>query len=189
MSPWEQRYQDGLTGWERSEANPAFLAWRAGGVLTPGRVLVPCAGRSVEPVLLAGAGFEVTVLDIAPSAAAAQRERLQGCTAEVVEADLFTWQPAALFDAIYDQTALCALPPDRHGEYEALLHRWLRPGGRLLILFAQTGRPGGPPFDCPIDQMRGLFHAARWQWPERIEPNVAHPNGMLEQPAVLSRLA
>ena len=185
---WQQKYEAGQTGWERGDANPAFLAWRAGGTLTQGRVLLPCAGRSPEPALLAADGFDVTVLDIAPSAIAAQRARL-GDRAAVIEADLFTWTAPAPFDAIYDQTALCALPPPRHAEYEALLHPWLRPGGRLLILFAQTGRPGGPPFDCPIDRMRGLFAAPRWRWPERLEPPLRHPTGMVEQPAVLGRLA
>jgi methyl halide transferase len=188
-SRWEQRYLDGLTGWERRDPNPAFLAWRAGGVPAPGRVLVPCAGRSAEPLLLAQAGFDVTVVDFAPSATLAQREVLGGHAASVIEADLLSWQPEQLFDAIYDQTALCALDPVRHADYEALLYDWLRPGGLLLMLFMQTGRAGGPPFDCPIDVMRGLFPMHRWQWPERVEPLVAHPNGLLEQPAVLVRLA
>jgi hypothetical protein len=188
-SRWEQRYRDGLTGWERTDANPAFLAWRAGGIPAPGRVLVPCAGRSAEPALLARAGFDVTVLDFAPSAVAAQRIALQDHPAAVIEADLFAWQPEAPFDAIYDQTALCALPPERHAEYETLLHLWLRPGGLLLMLFMHTGRPGGPPFDCPMDLMRGLFAANRWQWPDRVEPLVTHPNGLLEQPVILTRIA
>jgi hypothetical protein len=40
-----------------------------------------------------------------------------------------------------------------------------------------------------MDLMRGLFAANRWQWPDRVEPLVTHPNGLLEQPVILTRIA
>jgi len=98
-----------------------------------------------------------------------------------VLADLFSWEPAQPFDAIYDQTALCALPPEMLGEYVARLRSWLVPGGRLFVLFAQTGLPGGPPHDCPLDRMRNLFAGHEWQWPDMLEFTVP-------QPAILTRL-
>lgn len=181
---WESRYQEGRTAWERPALNPAFVAWRQSGELAPCRILIPGAGRSAEPAALAAAGFDVTVLDVAPSAAAAQRAQL-GPTAHVVEADLFAWRPAVPFDAIYDQTCLCALPPDRLPDYEQLLAQWLRPGGALFVLFMQTGTEGGPPFDCPIPRMRTLFAPERWIWPATVPPLVHHPSLRDEQPVVL----
>jgi hypothetical protein len=126
------------------------------------------------------------VLDVAPSAAAAQRELL-GAGASVVEADLFAWQPDAPLDAIYDQTCLCALLPALWQTYEQRLAQWLRPGGTLFALFMQTGVEGGPPFDCPIPRMRELFAPARWIWPATLPPQVHHPSLRDEQPAVLRR--
>ena len=117
MVDWESKYQAATTPWERTEANPAFLAWRAGGLLTPSRILVPCAGRSAEPALLAAAGFDVTIVDLAPSAIAAQAKMLAQ-PATLIEANLFDWEPTARFDAVYDQTALCALPPALWPDYE-----------------------------------------------------------------------
>ena len=187
LPDWESRYRTGATGWERTDPNPAFLAWRAAGILTPRRILVPCAGRSAEPALLAADGFDLTVVDLAPSAIAAQAERLQAHDVTLVEANLFDWTPTHPFAAIYDQTALCALPPATWPAYEERLHRWLLPDGRLLILFMQTGEPGGPPYNCPIGEMRRLFSAPRWTWPDRLEAPVRHPNGLIEQPAVLMR--
>jgi hypothetical protein len=184
---WERHFQAGRVPWERAEPNPAFLAWRAGGVLTPGRVLVPCAGRSPEPRLLAEAGFELVVVDLAPSAIDAQTSLLAGLPAQLVCADLYAWEPEGRFDYIYDQTCLCALPPASLPAYEERLATWLAPGGTLLMLFMQTGKPGGPPFDCPIDQMRGLFGAYRWDWPDRLEVPIQHPGGTYEQPVVLRR--
>jgi hypothetical protein len=183
---WESRYQSGTTRWERPALNPAFVAWRQSGELAPCRILIPGAGRSTEPATLVAAGFDVTVLDVAPSAAAAQRAQL-GATARVVEADLFAWQPDVSFDAIYDQTCFCALPPGLLPDYEQLLAKWLRPGGALFMLFMQTGTEGGPPFDCPIPQMRKLFAPDRWIWPATLPPLVHHPSLRDEQPMALLR--
>jgi hypothetical protein len=92
-----------------------------------------------------------------------------------------------LFDAVYDQTCLCALPPPLWPAYEAQLRRWLRPGGALFMLFMQTGRDGGPPFDCPIPAMRTLF--GRWDWPVTLQEGFAHDIGGIEQPVILTRRA
>ncbi len=183
---WESRFREGRTPWERRELNPAFLAWRASGELAPCRILVPGAGRSPEPAALLAAGFDVVTLDLSESAVAVQAGRIGAGRA--VQADVTTWRaptshPWTAFDAVYDQTCLCALPPELWPAYEAQLRRWLRPGGRLFILFMQTGREGGPPFDCPIPAMRALF--AAWTWPEALTAApVAHAVGT-EQPVVL----
>ncbi len=186
VTNWEERYRTGATGWERGVVHPAFLAWRESGALAPCRILVPGGGRSPEPAALAGAGFEVTVVDAAPSAVAVQRERL-GDAGTVVESDLFAWEPEAPFDAVYDQTCLCALPPGLRGDYEARLARWVRPGGSLFVLFMQTGKEGGPPFDCPIPAMRTLFAPERWVWPEAFGERIWHSETFEELPAVLRR--
>ncbi|HEY6431217.1 MAG TPA: methyltransferase domain-containing protein [Acetobacteraceae bacterium] len=183
---WESRYQAGTTRWERPSLNPAFLAWRADGILAPCRILVPGAGRSAEPLALAEAGFDVTVLDVSPTAVDVQRSRLPP-TAQAIQADLFTWTPDRPFDAIYDQTCLCALPPPLLADYERRLADWLRPRGELFVLFMQTGQPGGPPFDCPLPDMRALFAPERWEWPEWLPGLVHHPSLRDEQPAILIR--
>jgi len=178
---WERRFQDGTTPWERDGLHPAFLAWQASGALAPCRILVPGAGRSREPAALARDGFDVTALDLADSAIQVQHDRLG--PGRAVQADVTTWQPPQAFDAIYDQTCLCALPPPLWPAYEAQLRRWLRPNGRLFILFMQMGRPGGPPFDCPIPTMRALF--AGWTWPDPLADLVRHGIGGTEQPVIL----
>jgi SAM-dependent methyltransferase len=184
---WEGRYRDGATAWERPGLNPAFTAWTESGVLTPCRILVPGGGRSAEPLAFAEAGFDVTVVDLADSAVAAQRARLErlNVTARVVHANLLQWEPAAPFDAIYDQTCLCAFPPPAWSQYIARLQRWLRPGGRLFILFMQTHTAGGPPFHCDMQVMRKLFSADAWIWPDTLPEPVQHLSGRTEQPAIL----
>ena len=179
---WESRFQASRTPWERGGINLAFTAWRQSGELAPCRILVPGAGRSPEPEILLADSFDVIALDLADSAVSDQARRLGA--ARAVKADVTEWMPDAPFDAVYDQTCLCALPPGLWVAYEARLRRWLRPGGRLFILFMQTGKEGGPPFDCPLPAMRALF--AVWDWPERLGPGHPHGLGTIEQPAVLT---
>ncbi len=180
---WEDRFQDGKTPWERGQLHPAFLDWRARVQLAPCRILVPGAGRSPEPEALAQAGFDITTLDLADSAVAFQTERLG--PGRVVQADVTIWRPDTPFDAVYDQTCLCALPPDLWPAYQASLRRWIRPGGRLFILFMQSQRETAPPFDCPLPHMRTLFGA--WSWPETLGEPLPHGLGTLEVPAILQR--
>lgn len=185
---WEGRYRGGAVAWERHGLHPMFVEWRESGALAPCRILFPGAGRSLEPLALAGSGFAVTVVDIAESAIAVQRARLGrlGVNARVEHEDLFAWEGGP-FDAIYDQNCLCALPPALRLNYVRRLHRWLRPGGALFVLFMQSADGGGPPFHCDMSAMRRMFAAPDWTWPDALPPLVAHPAGKLEQPAMLRR--
>ncbi len=164
---WESKYRSGETAWDRGGANPALMQWLADDALPPGRALVPGCGRGYEVVTLARAGWAVTAIDSAPSAVQSLRERLvtDGLRANIEQADLFEWSPAdGPFDLIYEQTCLCALSPSQWPAYADRLAQWLRPGGVLAALFMQTGKPGGPPFDCPLDAMHRLFAPPTWVW-------------------------
>jgi SAM-dependent methyltransferase len=189
QSDWEQRYQAGHTGWDRGDPSPALHHWLATGAVPQGRVLVPGCGHGYEILELVRAGRQVTAVDIAAQPILKLMSRLNdaGLHANVVQADLLHWTPAEPFDAIYEQTCICALDPVHWQEYAQRLAGWLVPGGRLLALFMQTGRAGGPPFDCPVPQMRELFDPALWEWSEAPPLQVPHPNGLAELGYVLTR--
>lgn len=68
-------------------------------------------------------------------------------------------------DLVYEQTFLCAIPPRLREDYERTVHAWLKPGGRLLALFMQKDKRGGPPYGCALDAMHALFPPERWAWP------------------------
>ena len=139
---WESRYRDGNTGWERHGLNPAFLAWRDAGMLAQCRILIPGGGRSLEPLALSEAGFDVTVVDAAPSAVAAQRslfERLR-LPARAEQAEPVRVGARPPFDAIYDQTCLCALPPGLWPGYAAAPAPLATPG-RVAVHLVYAKRP------------------------------------------------
>lgn len=186
---WEQRYRTGRTAWDRGGVSPALLHWIGAGEMPRGRVLVPGCGHGHEVAELIRHGCQVTAVDIAAQPVMrliGQLNELQ-LHANVIQADLLHWQPAEPFDAIYEQTCLCALDPADWADYERRVADWLLPGGRLFALFLQTGRAGGPPFDCALTDMRTLFDPARWQWPDTPPLDVPHPNGLVEQGFVIVR--
>src|SRR6185312_2120286 len=176
---WESRYRDGATGWERPGLNPAFLSWRENGVLTPCRILLPGGGRSNEPLAMAESGFDVTVVDLAESAVAAQRGRLERLhvRARVEQANLLEWAAPAPFDAVYDQACLCAAPA-----------QLVEPGRPSIHPVHAEPFRRGPPFHCDMPEMRRLFTPTRWHWPQQLDRAVPHSAGREEQPAVLERL-
>jgi SAM-dependent methyltransferase len=193
---WEQRFAAGNTPWDRGASSPQLAAWLGSGLLKPCRILVPGCGSGYEVADLALAGFEVTGLDYADEAIARTHQRLKDVEvdATLVQADLLAWSPDHLFDAIYEQTCLCALYPDQWRDYANRVHRWLVPGGRLYALFMQWLREGaadgsiqGPPYHCDINAMRALFPEPRWAWEKPPYPRTTHPAGLAELAVVLDR--
>lgn len=189
---WEARFQAEDAPWERGVVHPAVTHWIETGAVTPAqRVYVPGCGRGAEPAALAAAGMDVTASDVAPSAAAFQREALKAFPGAVmVEGDSLAWRPPEPFDALYEQTFLCAIHPRQRGAYEAMAFDVLRPGGKLLALFMQKTEAGGPPYGCLMPAMRALFPDERWIWPDEAAfTPFPHPNlgGKAELGGVLVR--
>lgn len=174
---WEERYQGGRVGWERGVLHPALEDWLARELVPGPRVLVPSCGRSPEVAELARRGYEVTGLELAPSAVRDARAALEsaGLSGTIVETDLFAWEPEAPFDALYEQTSLCAFDPARRAEYEERCARWLRPGGCMLGVFMQSNGTEPPPWPCPLEAMRALYEPARWEWVDEPARRIEHP--------------
>ena len=166
QNEWENRYQQGQTGWDRGRTSKNLMFWLDQDLLEKCRVLIPGCGNGYEVLKLASMGFDVTAIDIAPSAiqnlqAALDKANLK---ATLVEGDFFSWLPDFHFDAIYEQTSLCALPPHQWQAYENQLYNWLKPQGKLFAQFMQTEAEGGPPYHCEINVMEDIFKKGKWLW-------------------------
>lgn len=178
---WENRWQAGQTGWDRGQTSPALQYWLDSGEIQPCRILVPGCGNGYEVLSLADGGYEAVGVDVASTPVANLQTLLADnkLQADVVQANVLEWQPGKPFDAIYEQTCLCALNPKFWEQYEQKLYGWLVDGGKLLAQFMQTGREGGPPFHCAMPDMRELFDAGRWEWRE-LGHEIPHNNGIFE---------
>lgn len=183
---WQERFETQTTAWDRGGPSPQLVAWLDSGELQPCRIAVPGCGRGWEVIELARRGFEVVGLDYTPAAVEEARANCaqHGVTAEIVQADVLSHVPAKLFDAIYEQTCLCAIHPEHWVLYATQLGAWLRPQGSLFALFMQRPRPEaieegliqGPPYHCDINAMRALMPEAKWVWPKPPYAKVPHPS-------------
>jgi len=183
---WQQRFEKNETGWDRGSPSPQLLAWLDTGALQPCRIAVPGCGSGWEVVELAKRGFDVTGIDYTAAAVEKTQALLaaQGLNAEVIQADVLIYQSDKQFDAVYEQTCLCAIHPEHWIEYSQQLRQWLKPGGSLWMMFMQMLRPGaseegviyGPPYHCDINAMRALFSEKSWVWPKPPYAKVSHPN-------------
>jgi SAM-dependent methyltransferase len=183
---WQQRFDKNETGWDRGGPSPQLLLWLNSGDLKPCRIAVPGCGTGWEVVELAQRGFDVVGLDYTAAAVEKTRARLNSLDlkAEVIQADVLTYQPAQLFDAVYEQTCLCAIHPEHWFDYAQQIQRWTKTGGSLWGLYMQMLRTAaseegviqGPPYHCDINAMRALFTEKAWIWPKPPYAKVDHPN-------------
>ncbi|MDH5331539.1 MAG: TPMT family class I SAM-dependent methyltransferase [Aquincola sp.] len=194
---WEQRFMQRQTPWDRGAPSPQVLRWIASGAFAVGqRVAVPGCGSGHDVVEIARAGCDVVAIDYAEAATVLTRDRLATASvaAQVIHADVLQWQPDAPLDAVYEQTCWCALHPDHWSTYATQLRRWLRPGGRLLLLAMQCRRDGagagrieGPPYHMDINAVRALLPHSDWQWTAPPYEHVPHPAGWHELAMAVER--
>ena len=187
---WQERFETQQMGWDRGRANPQLITWLDSQALKPCSIAIPGCGGGWEVIELAKRGFNITALDYTPAAVKLTQHKLSqpNLHANVVQADVLTFEPNETFDAIYEQTCLCAIHPEHWQRYTQQLHQWLRPQGRLWILFMQMMRPKateeglieGPPYHCDINAMRSLFREDQWEWPKPPYTKVTHPNASHE---------
>lgn len=159
---WNARYVAGDTPWDKGAAHPSLVAWLKKQPLT-GSVLVPgCgAGHDVRAIAAHGA-TRVTGVDIAPSALSLARQFPKSGNECYVEGDFLAGDatPPGAFDAIFEHTCFCAIPPGRRADYAKAAASALRAGGILLAVFftnPDNPDPHSPPFRCDRDEIEALF--------------------------------
>ncbi len=187
---WENRYQLGQTGWDRGHVSPNLLYWLEHKLLSPCRILIPGCGNGYEVLALAEKGFDVVAIDIAPTPIENLRKILKTkpLNVELIQADFFTCEFKKTFDAVYEQTSLCALPLNEWKNYEECLYHWLKPKGKLFAQFMQTEQESGPPFHCDTGAMTKLFVKERWQWSDQHKTQVIHSEGLYEKMYLIEKI-
>lgn len=164
MSPdadsWSARYQAGNTPWDHGGPHPELERLLEAGALAPprpgARALVPGCGRGHDAAALAAAGWHVTGLEFAPEAREAAAAALAPFGGEVLLEDALEHRPQEPYDLLWEHTFLCAIEPERRGDYGLLAARVLRPGGRLVALVFPVGKEleaGGPPWGLSLGDL------------------------------------
>jgi SAM-dependent methyltransferase len=159
---WDARYVAGDTPWDKGGAHPALVA-RLKEIPLTGRVLVPgCgAGHDVRAIAAQGAS-SVLGLDVSPTALNLAHGFPRAGNECYQAGDFLTGNavPAGSFDALFEHTCLCAIPPERRADYVKAAATALRDGGLLLAVFftnPENPAPHSPPFRCDLAEMSSLF--------------------------------
>lgn len=150
QAEWDRRYTERERLWS-GEPNGALVAEVAG--LTPARVLDVGCGEGADAVWLAGAGWDVTALEVSGVALerAAGHARAAGVAVHWVHAGLVEAAlPRASFDLVSAQYP--ALPRTPDAAAECALLAAVAPAGVLLVVHhaGMESRPAGGGFD-PAD--------------------------------------
>ncbi len=148
--------------WDKGVAHPALLAWLSRNRLT-GAILVPGSGAGHDVrALAADSAAEVLGLDIAPSAKELAEHYPKTGQESYRTGDFLSGSAvdAGAFDAVFEHTCFCAIPPGRRGDYARAVSLALRPGGLFLAIFYRNpshGGDDGPPFGCTMAEVDALF--------------------------------
>jgi 2-polyprenyl-3-methyl-5-hydroxy-6-metoxy-1,4-benzoquinol methylase len=144
---WTRVYEDKApsdVSWYQAEPEPSLRALDRFGA-RPGSALIDIGGgaSNLVDVLLKRGWQDLTVLDIAPTALDAARDRL-GPAAEQVTwqvADITAWQPSRQYDVWHDRAVFHFLTePEQREAYRRALSSGLAPDGLVIIAtFALDG--------------------------------------------------
>ena len=111
-----------------------------------GHVLELAAGTGIWTEQLLKISQQITALDAAPEVLAINRGKLNSERVTYEQADLFTWEPAVAYDAVFFGFWLSHVPPDRLDAFLDKVRRATRPGGRLFLVDSQRA-PGSSAHD------------------------------------------
>jgi SAM-dependent methyltransferase len=131
---WEDRYQSSAAG---SAGRPSSQLVAEVADMSPGTVLEAGCGTGADAVWLASQGWEVTAVDISPTAVqhaqtlAARYEPDPTARISWLVADLTDWQPPQRYDLV---ASLYVHPDMPFGDFVGRLAQAVASGGTLLIV-------------------------------------------------------
>jgi SAM-dependent methyltransferase len=166
------------------------------GTLRPGRVVELGCGSGTDAVYLAGRGFDVTAIDIAPTALRLAQEKAvkAGVRVRWLLADVLALPSLEPFDFIYDRGCYHEVRAQNLKAYLEALARLSRPGTRFLLLAGNANEvliDYGPP-RVTEQELRGDFSALfDFEWLRESRFEIARPRaiGPLAWAALLRRKA
>ena len=194
---WDERWSAGRIAFHQRNGHPRLPNLLDG--VSPGRVLVPLAGKTFDIRVLHDHGHDVVAVEFIDTAIRAFAEehrelglRIQdgplgiearGDRLRFLASDFFRVDPDLVgrFDTIYDRAALVALPaPDRQ-RYVAHLRRLLAETGQVLMFVFEydPAEMDGPPFSVTEDEVRALYQGAQVDLLDTAD--VFHPDSPLAE--------
>jgi methyl halide transferase len=154
---WENRYHDGLNGWDIQAASTPLVAYFDQLDDKAMSIIIPGCGYAYEAKYLADHGFtDITIIDIALPAIKKAQELLMKTNVNILQRDVFLHEGS--YDLVVEQTMFCALDPSMRNDYLAKVASWLSPKGKYCgLLFSIEFEKQGPPFGGTLEQYMPMF--------------------------------
>lgn len=99
-----------------------------------GRILEFACGTGIWTERLVRFATQLAALDGSPEMLALNAAKLRSPRVRYIEADLFRWEPAEVFDTIFFGFWLSHVPPERFDDFWNLVRKCLAPGGRIFFV-------------------------------------------------------
>ncbi len=157
---WDSAYRgDRPAGWDTGLTAPPLKDAVESGVLKPCRVIAFGCGTGTNEIYLASRGFDVTAVDVAPSALglAAEKAQKAGVRVRWLLADVLALPDLEPFDLVFDRGCYHHVHYVDAAGFVQTLRRLTHPGSRCLILSCNNDRPPGVREQHMRDDFSALF--------------------------------
>lgn len=155
---WEQRYENGETGWDTGKVSPPLKAYIDQITNKDLRILVPGCGSAYEAEYLYDNGFHnVTVIDVVRSIL---DEFIDRCSefppGNVILGDFFTHE--GQYDLILEQTFFSSIPTELRAVYAEQANNLLVKNGKIAGVLFDFESDVGPPYGGSIKEYEKYFN-------------------------------
>lgn len=156
---WDERYKQKDTGWDTGKITTPIKAYLEQIKDRSISVLIPGCGNAHEAEWMLENGFtNITLIDISTLLVDELKAKFSKFPTEnltILNTDFFAL--TGQFGLIVEQTFLCALPPEKRGDYANKIAELLKPAGKLVGVLFDRNFMGGPPFSGSIKEFQELF--------------------------------
>lgn len=169
LERWDSRYRsEDRAPWDIGRPSAELVKAVQGGTLKPCRAVVLGCGTGTNAIYLAQQGFDVTGIDIAPTALERAKEKAERAGVQVrwILADVTAPPELNPFDFVYDRGCYHGVRRQNAAGYLTSLRQLTHPGSKVLILAgnANEERHYGPP-RVKESEIRGDFSQDfEFQW-------------------------
>ena len=181
LERWDSPYHNNRRpGWDVGRPSTYLVEAVEGGTLRPGRAIVFGCGTGTNAIYLAGKGFDVTGVDVAPTALARaeQKARKAGVSVRWILADMLALPKLEPFDLVFDRGCYHHVRRYNAAGYVDAVRRLTHAGSRLLLLAGNANEKTrrGPP-RVKEEEIRNDFSALfEFEWMREVRFNSTNPD-------------
>jgi SAM-dependent methyltransferase len=194
LAGWDSRYtRKNAAPWDTKKVAVELKKAVESGTIKPGRAIVLGCGAGTNSIYLASKGFDVTAIDIAPTALDIAKQRAAKAKVKVnwMLADVTAVPKLKPFDFMYDRGCYHGVRRSFAKEFVESAKKLSRPGTKFLILAgnANEARHYGPP-RVKEEDIRNDFKALfdfTWLRESKFGPNGEKGKGPLMWSILMTR--